>query len=186
MFTKNEIKKIADQFQSKLAKIKVCAFDVDGVLTDATVTYHGPEIGWNRTYSILDGYGMKLLQKNGLKVGVITGGNSLSVDKRFGELLKLDFIYKGSEDKTGAFNELNKQGFSDEEILYMGDELFDIPLLKRAGFAATTKWATYEVFDLVDYIAQRDPGKGCAREVMDILRYARGFHLDTFEENLGQ
>lgn len=186
MLNKVEVKKIADQFQKKLANIKVCAFDVDGVLTDGTVTYFGNEIGWNRTFSIFDGYGMKLLQKNGLKVGVITGGNSLSVEKRFGELLKLDFIYKGNEDKTGAFNDLNQQGFKDSEILYMGDELFDIPLLKRAGFAATTKWATYEVLDCVDYIAQRDPGKGCAREIIDILRFSRGFHLDSFQENLGQ
>jgi len=88
--------------------------------------------------------------------------------------LGLDFIFLGNEDKRAAYLEVLKMGFKDHEILYMGDELFDIPLLKRAGFSATVPNASLEVREIVDYITTRPSGKACAREVIDILRYAKG------------
>lgn len=174
MLTKEKIQSIVNVHLEKLKKIKVCAFDVDGILTNSKVMFTGAEMGWNRSFNILDGYGMKLLMKHGFKVGVITGGNSLAIDKRFTDLLGLDFVFKGSENKLPAFQKIKDMGFKDEEILYMGDDLFDIPLLKKAGFAATTSFASFEVLESADYIASRDPGEGCAREVIDILRYAHG------------
>ena len=76
-------------------------------------------------------------------------------------------------------------GYKDEEVLYMGDELFDIPLLKRAGFSATVPNAGHEVHESVDYITQRHSGMACAREVIDILRYAKGIEpkIPTFPSN---
>ncbi|MFI5390758.1 MAG: KdsC family phosphatase, partial [Bacteriovoracales bacterium] len=110
----------------------------------------------------------------GIKVGIISGGNSLGVKKRFEENLGLDFIFLGNEDKREAYLEVLKMGYKDSEILFMGDELFDIPLLKRAGFSATVPNASIEVREVVDYITSRPSGKACAREVIDILRYAKG------------
>lgn len=172
------LKENAEKFKEKLSKIKVCAFDVDGILTDGTIWWHGDEVGWNRSSNIRDGYGLVLLKRLGFKVGVITGGNSLSVVKRFKENLGLDFVYKGNEDKRYAFEDLFSKGHKPEEILYMGDELFDIPLLKVAGFSATVPTASFDVLDVVDYVSEAGAGKGAVREVIDMLRLAQNLEVD--------
>lgn len=167
------LKETAKKFEAKLKKIKVVVFDLDGILTDAHVWWASEEVGFNRTFNIYDGYGMKVLMKAGLKVGVITGGNSVSVQKRVDQL-GLDFCYAGNEDKREAFMDVLKRYNVDaSEVLYMGDELFDIPLLKKAGFSATVPNTCEEVLEIVDYVTKRESGKGCAREVIDLVRYAQ-------------
>lgn len=159
---------------ARLKQIRVACFDLDGILTDAKVHWDGEEVGFNRSFNVYDGYGMKLLMEAGIKVGVITGGNSVSVQKRV-EQLKLDFCYAGNEDKRQAFLDLMKRyDVTGEQILYMGDELFDLPLLKKAGFAATVPSASVEVREQVHYVTERVSGGACAREVIDMLRYAQG------------
>jgi len=168
------LREVAKKFEDKLKKIKVVAFDLDGILTDAHVWWASEEVGFNRNFNIYDGYGMKLLMLSGLKVGVITGGNSVSVTKRVDQL-GLDFCYAGNEDKREAFKDLmNRYKVSGSEILYMGDELFDLPLLKKAGFSATVPNTSEEVKEMVDYVTARSSGQGCAREVIDLVRYAQG------------
>lgn len=167
------LRETAKKFESKLKKIKVVVFDLDGILTDAHVWWASEEVGFNRNFNIYDGYGMKVLMKAGLKVGVITGGNSVSVQKRVSQL-GLDFCYAGNEDKRSAFTDLLvKYDVKSEEVLYMGDELFDIPLLKKAGFSATVPNTCEEVLEIVDYVTKRESGRGCAREVIDLIRYAQ-------------
>ena len=167
------LREIAQKYKDKLKKIKLCIFDVDGILTDGKVYWAGEEIGFNRQFFIQDGYGMKLLQRAGLKVGIITAGESIGVRKR-AEYLELDYLYMGKENKSLALNEiLEKEGLKDDEFLYMGDDLFDIPLLERAGFSATVSEASYEVHEASDYITIRTSGNGCVREVIDMLRYAQ-------------
>lgn len=167
------LREISKQYTDKLKNIKVALFDVDGVCTDSRVYWSGEECGFNRFFNTQDGYGMKVLMRAGLKVGIITGGDSLGVKRRF-EGLGLDYIKMGNEDKRAAFNEVLKDsGVSEEEVLYMGDEFFDLPILKRVGFAATPPHASCEVRDEVDYITHREGGHGCVREVIDILRYAQ-------------
>jgi 3-deoxy-D-manno-octulosonate 8-phosphate phosphatase (KDO 8-P phosphatase) len=176
------LRETAKRFESKLKKIKVVAFDLDGILTNAHVWWASEEVGFNRSFNIYDGYGMKLLMLAGLKVGVITGGNSVSVVKRVDQL-GLDFCYAGNEDKREAFkNIMQKYNVAADEILYMGDELFDLPLLKKAGFSATVPNTSDEVKEMVDYVTVRKSGEGCAREVMDLLRYAQGIvpNLEDF------
>ena len=168
-----DLKREAKKFAKKLKHIKVCAFDCDGILTDGKVFWSGEDIGWNRSTTTRDGYGFKILQQAGLKVGVISGGNSLSLHKRFIDGLKLDFLYSGSEDKRTAWKKILAEGFVDKEILYMGDEFFDIPLLKKSGFGATVPTASIEILEASDYVTKSLAGNGCAREVIDILRYAR-------------
>jgi 3-deoxy-D-manno-octulosonate 8-phosphate phosphatase (KDO 8-P phosphatase) len=117
--------------------------------------------------------------KAGLKVGVITGGNSVSVQKRV-EQLGLNFCYAGNEDKRAAFVDvLKKYNVEADEVLYMGDELFDIPLLKKSGFSATVPNTCEEVLEIVDYVTKRESGKGCAREVIDLVRYAQNIHPEN-------
>lgn len=168
------LRETAKKFEDKLKKIKIVVFDLDGILTDAHVWWASEEVGFNRSFNIYDGYGMKMLMKAGLKVGVITGGNSISVQKRVDQL-GLDFCYAGNEDKRSAFIDILKRyDVKAEEILYMGDELFDLPLLKKAGFSATVPNTSDEVKENVDYVTIRESGKGCAREVIDLVRYAQG------------
>lgn len=168
------LREVAKLHEAKLKKIKVAVFDLDGILTDGKVWWESEEVGFNRSYNIYDGYGMKVLMHAGLKVGVITGGNSVSVFKRTNQL-GLSFCYAGNEDKREAFRDIMKKyEVSAEEILYMGDELFDIPLLKKAGFSATVPNTSEEVKEIVDYVTVRESGQGCAREVIDLLRYAQG------------
>ena len=168
-----ELSEIATKFESKLSKIKICLFDVDGILTDGRIFWAGEEVGFNRFLHTHDGYGIKMLMHAGIKVGIITGGNSIGVKKRF-EGLGVDYLYMGNQDKRTAFDEiLAETGLKAEEALYMGDEFFDLPLLKRAGFSATVPNASYEIQKDVDYITQRPSGQACVREVIDILRYVQ-------------
>lgn len=166
---------LAKTFEKKLAPIKVAAFDVDGCLTDGRVWWDGEALGFNRSTNTLDGYGLKLLMKMGIKTGVISGGDSVSVRERFKKNLNLDFIFLGSEDKREAYKRILAMGFGDEEILFMGDEFFDAPLLLQAGFSATTSYASPELQGIADYVCQRPPGEGCVREVIDLLRIQRAY-----------
>jgi 3-deoxy-D-manno-octulosonate 8-phosphate phosphatase (KDO 8-P phosphatase) len=169
-----KLTEVSKKFESKLKKIKVAVFDVDGILTDAKVYYSGSEIGFNRVFNVYDGYGMKLLMQAGLKVGVLSGGDSIGLKERVAQL-KLDFSYLGNEDKLESFQEIQKRyNVAAEEILYMGDELFDIPILTRSGFSATVSTAPWEIKEKVDYITCTRGGEGAAREVIDLVRYAQG------------
>ncbi|MBI2520565.1 MAG: phenylphosphate carboxylase subunit delta [Bdellovibrio sp.] len=169
-----DLRALASKFKSKLTHIKVALFDVDGVLTDGRVFYHGEEVGFNRLFHVRDGYGLKMLREAGIKVGIISGGNSLSIVKRFTENLTVDYFFIGSEDKRGPYLKVLSEGFTDEQILYMGDEFFDLPLLKRAGFSAAPRTASMEILEEVDYVPHSWPGNGAVREVIDLLRYAQG------------
>ena len=165
---------ISKQYADKLSKIKVCLFDVDGILTDGKIFWSGEECGFNRQFHTHDGYGLKILMRAGLKVGIITGGDSIGVKKRF-EGLGVNYLYMGNEDKRASYEKvLEESGFSEEEVLYMGDEFFDLPILKRVGFSASVPNASFEVREAVDYVTRRESGNACAREVIDLLRHVQG------------
>ncbi len=178
---KKQIVVAAHKFKDRLSKIKVLAFDIDGILTNGAMTYLNDEIGFNRTYHILDGYGMKMMKDLGFKVGVISGADGKPVRKRFQDILKCDFVFLGNEDKREAYKSLLGLGFKDEEILYMGDEFIDIAILKRVGFAATVPNSSVEIQEVAHYITKREGGNGAAREVMDMVRYAQNLKAPTFE-----
>ncbi|OIQ20760.1 MAG: hypothetical protein BM556_02120 [Bacteriovorax sp. MedPE-SWde] len=165
---------VAKKFEDRLKKIKVCAFDIDGVLTPGHVWYQDDTIGFNRSTHTSDGYGLKLLMKNGIRTGVISGGDSVGVRQRFIDNLKLDFAYLGDEDKRKAFQRILDDGYKPEEILFMGDEFFDVPLLKKAGFAVTVPGAPFEVKSFADYVTTKEGGHAAVREIIEVIRYARG------------
>jgi 3-deoxy-D-manno-octulosonate 8-phosphate phosphatase (KDO 8-P phosphatase) len=172
---------IAKTFEEKLKKIKVCAFDIDGILTNGGISWEGEDVGFNRTTHSLDGHGLKMLMRAGLTVGVISGGDSIAIRKRFIDNLGLHFVYLGNEDKREAYKKVLAMGFKDEEVLYMGDDFIDLPIIKRVGFSATVPGASLEIQEAVDYITYREAGNACAREVMDILRYAQKHPIQTLD-----
>lgn len=167
-----DVRAAAKEHEVKLKKIKVFLCDVDGILTNGFIYWGGEQVGFNRFFHALDGYGLKLLKKGGIKVGIVTGGDSQGVRMR-ADYLKLDYVFVGNEDKREAFKAVMADGYDASEILYMGDELFDIPLLKKAGFSATVENSSHEVREVVDYVTERAGGEGCVREVVDLVRYAQ-------------
>lgn len=170
----HDLRAMAQKFKDKLLPIKVVIFDVDGILTNGMVYYAGQELGFNRHFYVPDGYGIKVMMEAGIKVGIITGGDSVGVRKRF-ELLKVDFLCLGNEDKRESFLKIkNEMNIDFKNMLYMGDEHFDMPLLKKAGFSATAPHANDEVKEVCDYVTTCKGGEGAVREVIDILRYAQG------------
>lgn len=173
-----DLREISKKYSDKLKKIKICLFDVDGVLTNGKLFWASEEVGFNRQFHTHDGYGLKILMRAGIKVGIITGGDSIGVRKRF-EGLGVNYLYMGNEDKRQSFDEiLKKEGLNDEDALYMGDEFFDLPLLKRAGFSASVPNASIEVREEVDYVTVRESGNACVREVIDLLRHAQNIIPD--------
>jgi 3-deoxy-D-manno-octulosonate 8-phosphate phosphatase (KDO 8-P phosphatase) len=161
---------LAKKYQDKITPLKVFLFDVDGILTTGHIFFQGGDIGYNRCFHTHDGYGLKILMRAGYKVGVISGGDSVGVTERFKNNLKLDYIFLGNEDKREAYKAILADGYKDEEILYMGDEFFDMPLLKKAGFSATVPSASDEVQEVADYVTTKNSGSGCVREVIEIIR----------------
>ncbi|RLB73807.1 MAG: phenylphosphate carboxylase subunit delta [Deltaproteobacteria bacterium] len=159
--------------EKQLAKIKLLLLDVDGVLTDGRIIYdnHGNEL---KAFDVKDGHGLKLLQRTGIKVGIITGRSSAVVTRRAQEL-GIEILYQGALRKLEPYLEiLSEQGLIDEQVAYIGDDLVDLPILQRVGFSATVADAVPEVFPYVDYIATRPGGCGAVREVCDLLVRASG------------
>ena len=156
----------------KLKKLKGFAFDVDGVLTDSRVFWTGK--GFVRSYSVKDGYGIILLQRAGFHVGIISAGKSSDVKLRL-EYLEVKNIYLGVEKKEKQFEKFKKKtGLSNSEIGYIGDDLFDIPVLKLAGFSATVPEGVEMVKKNVDYVTSSFGGFGAAREIIEAILIIHG------------
>jgi 3-deoxy-D-manno-octulosonate 8-phosphate phosphatase (KDO 8-P phosphatase) len=151
-----------------LKEIKLLIMDVDGVLTDTRI-FLDSNGEWKRFYSIRDGVGIKEVQKRGLKTAIITGSKALDIRER-AKMLAVDYFYEGFLDKGPAFEKLiSDSGLSPQQMLYIGDDIYDIPLLKAVGFSATVPEAVDEVKEVAHYITSRPGGMGAVREVCDLL-----------------
>lgn len=150
----------------KLAQIKAFVFDVDGVLTDGTV--HVTETGEQlRRFSIKDGYALQLAIKRGFPIAIISGGRSQSVLSRL-KGLGIQDIYIGVDAKTDAFEEfLLIHDLQAEQILYMGDDIPDLPVMKLVGLATCPADAAEEIKAISAYISPKQGGEGCARDVIE-------------------
>jgi len=158
---------------AKLAKIKLLLLDVDGVLTDGRIIYdsQGNEL---KAFDVKDGHGLKMIQRAGIQVGIITGRSSEVVRRRAAEL-GIDILYQGALRKLEPYREiLDQYSLSDEQIAYVGDDIVDLPILRRVGFSATVADAIPDVLPLVDYVTARPGGRGAVREVCDLLLRAIG------------
>lgn len=159
--------------QKKLVAIKLLLLDVDGVMTDGRIIYdqQGNEL---KAFDVKDGHGLKMLQRAGVRVGIITGRSSAVVSRRAQEL-GIDILYQGAKVKLDPYLEILKQtGLQDDQVAYMGDDLVDLPVLRRVGFSATVADAVPQLAQLVDYVTERNGGRGAVREVCDLLLQAGG------------
>ena len=159
--------------QAKLARIKMLLLDVDGVLTDGRVIINdsGEE---TKAFDVRDGHGLKLLQRAGLEVGIITGRSSRVVEHRMREL-GIGLVYQGVKNKLEPFDEiLARFQLSPQQVAYVGDDVVDLPVLRRVGFSATVADGCPDLFDLVDFVSSRPGGRGAVREVCEMLLKAQG------------
>ncbi len=151
----------------KLLKITTIILDVDGVLTDGSVGYSsGDEI---KFFNVKDGLGIKLAQQAGLKVGIISGRSS-QANRIRGKELQLDFLYEGKRNKGIAFDVLlDEYSLTEEECLYIGDDLIDIPILKRVGVAVIVGDACDGMDNFCDIRTKLFGGRGAIRETIEII-----------------
>lgn len=159
--------------QARLKKIKLLALDIDGVMTDGRVFWQEGQ-GWTRYFHIKDGHGLKVLMSAGIDVAVISGGDSQDVRIRM-EFLKIKHVFLGDESKLKALDKImSSTGFTAEQIAFMGDELFDIPVIEKVGFSATVPHAVDPVKARAHYVTESPGGWGAVREVADAIRKAQG------------
>jgi len=152
----------------KLKKIKAIFLDVDGVLTDGTIIYGSDGVEM-KIFDSQDGFAIN----SGIRVGIITGRHSELVKRRAAELGVVD-LYQGSIDKITPFEEIKKiYSLDSSEIAYVGDDILDLPLLRKVGLSAAPANAVREVRTKVDYVSKARGGQGAVREIIDVILKAQ-------------
>ncbi|MGN0028848.1 MAG: KdsC family phosphatase [Marinilabiliaceae bacterium] len=160
-------------FKELLPGVRAFAFDIDGVLSTQTVPMSADGIPM-RTANIKDGYVLQLAVKLGYKIAIITGGKSDAIRKRY-EGLGITDIYMGQATKTGAYTEWKEaNGLKDEEILYMGDDIPDLPLLRVVGVPTCPQDACVDVKAACRYISPFRGGECCVRDVVEQVLRSKG------------
>ncbi len=162
------MKNIPEDILARARKIKLVLMDCDGVLTDGNIYFneHGEE---TKAFNVKDGLGIVLLHRAGIDTGIITGRVFKGLQNR-AEELGIRFLRMGCEDKTEEFeNIIADAGVSAEETAYIGDDLPDIALLKKAGLAVAVADSVREVLEAAHYITEKNGGDGAVREVADLI-----------------
>lgn len=163
-----------------LKKIRAIIFDVDGVLSKETIpmSSEGEPL---RTVNIKDGYAIQLAVKLGLRIVILTGGNTQAVRVRY-EGLGVKDIYMGCAMKVKTYEEfIAKHQLTDDEIMYMGDDIPDYEIMKRVGCPVCPKDACAEIKDVSIYVSERDGGCGCGRDVIEQVLKAQGLWMSGAE-----
>ena len=152
----------------KLKNIKALFLDVDGVLTDGSIIYS--DVGSEtKVFNVRDGLGIRWLIKSGIMVGIVTGRKSDALHHRC-ENLGIDLIFDGIKDKASALEKiLDRTGIKSEEIAYMGDDIVDIPLMKRVGVSIAVADAHEVVIKTADMVTAAKGGAGAVREVCELM-----------------
>jgi len=162
------MKKAKQSIQSKTKKIKLLLLDVDGVLTDGMIILdnQGNEL---KAFHVRDGHGIKLAQRAGIVVGIITGRKSEVVNVRAREL-GIQEVHQGAHDKITAYESIiEKYGFQDDEVAYMGDDIVDMDIFKRVGIAVTVADSDPAIKPHVDLVTKTAGGRGAVREFINLL-----------------
>jgi 3-deoxy-D-manno-octulosonate 8-phosphate phosphatase (KDO 8-P phosphatase) len=158
---------------ARARRVRLVIFDVDGVLTDGKLWY-GPGGEELKAFHAFDGHGVKLLRMAGLDTAIISGRDSPAVEERAKEL-GIEHVVQGANDKLKAFERMLKRLKAQRSAAaYMGDDVVDLPVLTRCGFACAPHEAPEDVRRRVHYIASADAGHGAAREVCEFILEAQG------------
>jgi 3-deoxy-D-manno-octulosonate 8-phosphate phosphatase (KDO 8-P phosphatase) len=169
---------LTDDLLPRIQKIKALFMDVDGVLTDGRIVLgnYGDEL---KFFDIQDGNGLVLMNRAGFKTAFITGKKS-RINIRRAKDLKVSKVCQNAQDKLKAYEKLLRQfKLQHEDVCYIGDDLIDIPVLKRVGFAVAVENAVDEVKEAVHYKTEHKGGRGAVREVVNIILKAQGKWADV-------
>ena len=170
--------KMNEELKNIAQNIKLVAFDVDGVMTDGSLTFieDGREI---KTYNAKDGLGVVMLGKANIITSIITARDNGTVKCR-AEVLNIKELYMGQKNKILALNELiNKYNLTKAEIAYMGDDLPDLCVLKEVGLKCCPNDAVNEVKEICNFISTKNGGKGAVRELCDFILQSKNL---TYED----
>ncbi len=167
--------------RKKLKKIMLLLLDVDGILTDGSITYthSGEEI---KSFNAKDGLGIKLLMNAGVKVGIITGRKSKALTSRCHDL-GIDLVFDGIKNKINALETILKQTkISSDETAFAGDDLPDLPVMKRVGVSITVSDASCDVIKEADIITSLKGGHGAVRQICEDILKAKGLWKETIAQ----
>jgi len=178
-----KIDELNEDIKARLRKTKILILDVDGVMTDGSIILGSNDGEEYKRFNVRDGTGIKMFQRAGLEVALITGRKSGVVQRRAKEL-KIKEVYQGALDKYETFLAiLKKFNLTKEETVYMGDDIIDIPVLKEAGVGIAVKDADSEVLKVADLIAENEGGKGAVRDVTDLILRLQDKYEDVADYN---
>lgn len=164
---------INSEISGMAQRVKLLILDIDGVMTDGRIIYsiYGDEL---KFFDVQDGFGISLLNRSGVKVVIVTAKKSRIVKKRARDL-KVAKAYCGFTDKTIAFADILKRfKVAPEEICFMGDDLIDLPVLRKIGFAVSVPNAVEEVKAAAHYVTSKMGGRGAVREICDLILKSQG------------
>jgi 3-deoxy-D-manno-octulosonate 8-phosphate phosphatase (KDO 8-P phosphatase) len=162
-------------------RIKMLILDVDGVLTDGGIILdnEGNEL---KAFHVRDGHGLKMLTRTGTKVALITGRYSKVVERRAHELGIIE-VYQRCHIKSVAYEHLiEKFGITDKEVAYIGDDIVDLPILKRVGLPVAVADATDETKAAAVHITRCEGGRGAVREICELILKAKGKWTELLDE----
>jgi 3-deoxy-D-manno-octulosonate 8-phosphate phosphatase (KDO 8-P phosphatase) len=181
----NKFPKISPALKKRASRIRILLMDVDGTMTDGGVTLLSQTDGTAleiKTFDAHDGQGLTLAQTAGLRTGCITGRESAALLRRAYEM-KMEFIYMKQPVKMPAYEDvLRKAGATDEEVAFVGDDLPDIPLLRRAGLAVAVGDAVPEVKKVAHYTTKALAGHGAIREAVELVLRAKGIWAEMIDK----
>jgi 3-deoxy-D-manno-octulosonate 8-phosphate phosphatase (KDO 8-P phosphatase) len=161
------------KLDARARRVRLAIFDVDGVLTDGTI-FIGPAGEAFKAFSILDGQGLKMLREAGIATAILSGRAHKAVDHRAKEL-SIDYVIQGKSEKLPEFDKLLKRvKLEAKDCAYMGDDLPDLPVMRRCGFSVAPANAVKAVKDEAHHVTRARGGKGAVREMCElILRHRR-------------
>ena len=158
---------------ARASRVRLMIFDVDGILTDGSLHF-GPEGEALKSFNVLDGHGIKLLQQSGVATAIVSARQSPIVTRRASDL-GISHVHQGVHDKRSAFDQLlNDTGVSMDACGFIGDDVIDLPILARVGFAVSVPNGHPDVKSRVHYVTQAGGGRGAAREICDFILRAQG------------
>lgn len=156
----------------KAKGIKFLILDVDGVLTDGKIIYNDKGVE-SKCFDVKDGHGIKLLTRAGIEIGIISGRESKAVEYRAKEL-GIYILYQRIFDKVKVYEKImEEKGFADNQVCFIGDDVVDIPLLKRVGFSVAVVDGSEYAKEVVDYVTVKKGGNGAVREVCELILKAQ-------------
>jgi len=169
--------------KARAAKIRLAAFDVDGVLTDGSLIL-GDRGEQFKVFHTHDGQGLTMLREAGLHIAVISGRSSAAVEERMADL-GIRYVYQGASDKLSIFNALLRElGLSAEQAAFMGDDVPDLPVMIRAGLAVAVADAHHLVCKHAHWRTRQPGGRGAVRELCELLLDAQGALANLYDRYL--